>query len=109
MSLLDLNSGKGSSPRMKRGVKLWVGVGLVAAIAGIGSTLATNINLNGGNDTEFGQGVAETIYCGADQEDEADVIVTPISTYVNSSLITGKAAVPSVWVNPTWTGTPTFK
>ena len=106
MSLLDLNSGKGSSPRMKRGVKLWIGAGLVAAVVGIGSTLASNITLNSGNTTEFGQGVAQTIFCGGDS---ADVMVTPISSYVNSETQRGHAAVASVWVNPSWTGTPTFQ
>ena len=106
MSLLDLNSGKGSSPRMKRGVKLWIGAGLVAAVVGIGSTLASNITLNGGNTTEFGQGVAQTVYCGTGK---ASVTVTPISSYVNSETIRGRAAVASVWVNPSWTGTPTFQ
>ncbi|MSX52231.1 MAG: hypothetical protein F2760_07500, partial [Actinobacteria bacterium] len=106
MSLLDLNSGKGSSPRMKRGVKIWIGAGLIAAIAGIGSTLATNINLNNGDNTEFGQGVAQTVYCG---DGEANVMVTPTSTYVNSEVEDAHAAVASVWINPSWTGTPTFQ
>ncbi len=106
MSLLDLNSGKGSSPRMKRGVKLWIGAGLVAAVVGIGSTLASNITLNSGNTTEFGQGVAQTIFCGGSS---ADVMVTPISSYVNSETQRGHAAVASVWVNPSWSGTPTFQ
>jgi len=106
MSLLDLNSGKGSSPRMKRGVKLWIGAGLVAAVVGIGSTLASNITLNGGNTTEFGQGVAQTVYCGANS---ASVTVTPISSYVNSETIRGHEAVASVWINPSWSGTPTFQ
>ena len=106
MSLLDLNSGKGSSSRMKRGVKLWIGAGLVAAVVGIGSTLASNITLNSGNTTEFGQGVAQTIYCGGSS---ADVMVTPISSYVNSETQRGRAAVASVWVNPSWSGTPTFQ
>jgi hypothetical protein len=106
MSLLNLNNGNGSSPRLKRGVKLWIGAGLIAAIAGIGSTLATNISLNNGDNTEFGQGVAQTVFCGAS---EANVIVTPTSTYVNSEIELGRAAVASVWVSPTWSGTPTFQ
>jgi hypothetical protein len=106
MSLLDLNSGKGSSPRMKRGVKIWIGAGLIAAIAGIGSTLATNITLNGGNQTEFGQGVAQTVSCAGTSQ---TVTVTPISAYVNSDLRRGSAAVASVWVNPSWSNTPTFQ
>ena len=106
MSLLDLNNGRGSSSRMKRGVKLWIGAGLVAAVVGIGSTLASSITLNGGNETEFGQGVAQTVYCG---DNKADVMVTPISAYVNSETRYGHDAVPSVWVNPTWSGNPSFQ
>ena len=106
MSLLNLNNGSGSSPRLKRGVKLWIGAGLIAAIAGIGSTLATNITLNNGDETEFGQGVAQTVFCGGS---EAEVFVTPTSAYVNSEIEEGRAAVASVWISPTWSGNPTFQ
>lgn len=82
MSLLDLNSGKGSSLRMKRGVKLWVGAGLVAAIVGIGSTLASSITINGGSDTEFGQGVQRTVYCGSEAQ---TLKVIPVSAYKNKA------------------------
>ena len=106
MSLLNLNNGNGSSPRLKRGVKLWIGAGLIAAIAGIGSTLATNITLNNGDETEFGQGVAQTVFCGGSA---AKVFVTPTSAYVNSRINAGRAAVASVWVSPTWSGNPSFQ
>jgi hypothetical protein len=82
MSLLDLNSGKGSSPRMKRGVKLWVGAGLVAAVVGIGSTLASSITINSGDTTEFGQGVQRTVYCGSEAQ---TLKVIPVSSYKNKS------------------------
>ena len=106
MSLLNLNNGNGSSPRLKRGVKLWIGAGLIAAIAGIGSTLATNISLNNGDNTEFGQGVAQTVFCGGS---EAEVFVTPTSAYINSEIELGRAAVASAWVSPTWSGNPSFQ
>jgi len=82
MSLLDLNNGRGSSLRMKRGVKLWVGAGLVAAVVGIGSTLASSISINGGSDTEFGQGVQRTVYCGSEAQ---TLKVIPVSAYKNRS------------------------
>jgi hypothetical protein len=82
MSLLDLNNGKTSSPRMKRAVKLWVGAGMMAAIVGIGSTLASSITINSGSDTEFGQGVQRTVYCGSEAQ---TLKVTPISAYKNKS------------------------
>ncbi len=49
-------------------------VGLV----GIGSTLAANISLNGGNNVEFGQGVAKTTAC-----DEDGFIINPVTSYDN--------------------------
>jgi hypothetical protein len=59
-----------------------MGFGLVIAVLGIGSTFAASININGGQDTEFGQGSTRTVYCGGDQE----VTIAPISTYVNTVL-----------------------
>ena len=82
MSLLDLNSGRGSSPRLKRGVKLWVGAGFVAAVVGIGSTLASSITINASSPSEFGQGVERIVYCGGDS---AVLKVAPISSYRNLS------------------------
>ena len=58
MSILNLefNAGSGGrAPRNKRAVKVWVGIGLVAAVLGVGSTLASTITLNNGGATEFGQ------------------------------------------------------
>jgi hypothetical protein len=59
-----------------------MGFGLVIAVLGIGSTFAASININGGQDAEFGQGRTRTVFCGVDQE----VTIAPISTYVNTVL-----------------------
>jgi hypothetical protein len=59
-----------------------MGFGLAIAVLGIGSTFAANININGGQDTEFGQGRTRTVFCGGEQE----VTIAPISTYVNTVL-----------------------
>lgn len=81
MSLLNLNSPAGQSPRGKKSLKMWMGAGLVVAVLGFGSTFAADITLNQpGGTTEFGQGVTETVYCGGDQT----VTVTPISAYQNT-------------------------
>jgi hypothetical protein len=56
-----------------------MGVGLLAAVLGFGSTLAANIQINNDETSEFGQGVTKTVYCGGDQE----VTIAPISAYVN--------------------------
>jgi hypothetical protein len=60
-----------------------MGFGLAIAVLGIGSTFAANININGGQDTEFGQGRTRTVFCGGDQK----VTIAPISTYVNRGAI----------------------
>jgi hypothetical protein len=83
MSILNLeySGGGGRAPRNKRAVKVWVGIGLVAAVLGVGSTLASTITLNNGNSTEFGQGISTTIYCGGQKQ---TVQVTPISQFDNT-------------------------
>jgi hypothetical protein len=61
-----------------------MGFGLIIAVLGLGSTFAASININGGQDTEFGQGSTRTVYCGGDEQ----VTIAPISTYVNTVLAT---------------------
>jgi hypothetical protein len=81
MSILNLNSPQGRAPRGGKTTKIWLGVGLLVAVLGIGSTLAANITLNGGQATEFGQGVQSTAYCGGSA---VTLTVTPFSNYKNS-------------------------
>ena len=85
MSILNLEfsaGGGGRSPRNKRTVKVWVGIGLVAAVLGVGSTLASTITLNNGGTTEFGQGYSTTVSCAGGAH---TVSVTPISTFDNAT------------------------
>lgn len=63
--------------RKKTRVKVAVGIGSLAAITGLGSTLAASISLNGGDPVEFGQGVAITAACNG----EEDITFTPNSEY----------------------------
>jgi len=81
MSILNLNTPQGHGPTGKKKTKVWMGVGLLVAVLGLGSTFASNITLNSSAGTEFGQGVTQTVFCGGDN---ADVIVTPISSYSNT-------------------------
>jgi hypothetical protein len=84
-----------------------MGVGLVIAVLGLGSTFAANIQIN--NDTtEFGQGVTRTVYCG---EGEDEITITPVSRFVNGRSNRSEAieAIPARWIAPTWSGTPTFQ
>ena len=85
MSLLNLNSPAGQTPRGKKGLKMWMGAGLVVAVLGIGSTFAAQININGNQDSEFGQGVTKTVYCGADNDEEESITVSPLSKFVNGT------------------------
>jgi hypothetical protein len=56
-----------------------MGIGLLIAVLGVGSTLASTITINGGTNTEFGQGVQRTVYCGGNKQ----ISVAPISSYIN--------------------------
>jgi len=91
MSILNLNTPQGGNPGSNKKVKMWMGAGLLVAVLGIGSTFAANITLNTpeGN-TEFGQGVTQTVYCGADDQlEEEFVTITPIAAYKNTAITTG--------------------
>jgi len=81
MSILNLNAPQGRAPRSGKTTKIWLGVGLLVAVLGIGSTLAANISLNGNQPTEFGQGVETTAYCGGNS---VTLTATPYATYNNS-------------------------
>ena len=87
MSILNLNAPQGRAPRNQKTTKIWLGVGLLVAVLGIGSTFAANISINAGTNTEFGQGVERTVYCGGSQI----ITVAPITTYRNSSSVTDPA------------------
>jgi hypothetical protein len=76
LNLGGLNESSAQSPKKK--FKVLLGVGLLAAVMGMGSTLAASISLTTGSPVEFGQGVATTTAC------DSSLTVTPYSTYVNS-------------------------
>jgi hypothetical protein len=70
--------GNSSAPKSRKKLHVVLGVGALAAVLGIGSTLAANIALNGGGNVEFGQGVATTAAC------DNDITLTPVSTFSNT-------------------------
>lgn len=82
MSILNLNAPQARGPRGKKTTKIWMGVGLLVAVLGVGSTFASTITINPAGNTEFGQGVEKTIYCGGSS---GSLTVTPTSSYKNSS------------------------
>ena len=109
MSLLNLNSPAGQTPRGKKGLKMWMGAGLVVAVVGIGSTFAADIQINNDETSEFGQGFTQTVYCGDNPGSEPNIItVTPISAYVNS--VDTPTWRPPVFENKQWreVGTASF-
>ena len=80
MEILNLGGSHDTSgPAPKKKFKVLLGVGLLAAVMGMGSTLAASITLSSGSPVEFGQGVAATTAC------DQSLTVTPYSTYVNST------------------------
>ena len=97
MSILNLNTPQGRSPIGKKSAKIWMGVGLLAAVLGFGSTFAANISLNNGTSpTEFGQGVQQTVYCGGTAN---SLTIKPVSRFVNVSGASGSFAVGGITVS----------
>jgi hypothetical protein len=68
-----------STPKSRKPLRVLLGIGALAAVTGIGSTLAANITLNGSNleTVEFGQGVVTTAAC------DSSITVTPVTAFVN--------------------------
>ena len=101
MSLLNLNGPAGRSPRGKSSTRAWMGIGLVIAVIGFGSTFAADIQINNDETSEFGQGDTQTVYCGDNPGGEPNIItVTPISAFVNS--VDTPTWRPPVFVNKQW-------
>jgi hypothetical protein len=67
------------APKARKKLRVILGIGALAAVTGLGSTLAANISLNGGGNVEFGQGVATTAAC------DDDITLTPVSEFSNTS------------------------
>jgi hypothetical protein len=66
-----------SAPKSRKSLRVLLGIGALAAVTGIGSTLAANISLNNDTSVEFGQGVVTTAAC------DGTITVTPISEFTN--------------------------
>jgi len=80
MDILNLGGINEPSERpSKKKLKVIIGIGLLAGVMGMGSTLAASITLNGGTQVEFGQGVQLVAAC-----DNA-ITLTPTSEFVNDT------------------------
>ena len=83
MEILNLGGTEESpspSPKSRKPLRMLLGIGALAAVTGIGSTLAANISLNSATSgaVEFGQGVVTTAAC------DSTITVTPVSAFDNS-------------------------
>ncbi len=87
MEILNLGGSQEPSARpSKKKFKVVLGIGLLAGVMGIGSTLAATVQINTGATVEFGQGVAATTAC------DSSLTVTPGTTYVNDTQTSGSTA-----------------
>ncbi|CAB4665301.1 MAG: hypothetical protein F2704_04640 [Actinobacteria bacterium] len=77
-TILDLTSRKKFHPINQKSIKVLLGCSFLAALIGLGATLAANININSGP-VEFGQGVAQTVSCSEGET----LTITPHSSFTN--------------------------
>lgn len=77
MSLLDFSDLEPNRGGHKKSFKTIIGIGAIAGVVVLGSTLAASINLNGGGPVEFGQGVTQATAC------DSEILITPYSNFVN--------------------------
>jgi hypothetical protein len=66
------------SPKGRSSYKIFSLLGIGAFLL-IGSTFAANINLNSGQNVEFGQGISVATSC------DSEITLTPFSTFINTS------------------------
>ena len=76
MSILDFDGTSGR--KSGKPFRVILGIGALAAVVAVASTLAANININSGP-VEFGQGVAQTTAC------DDSIMITPRSTFINTA------------------------
>jgi hypothetical protein len=94
MEILNLGGSHEPSARpTKKKLKVVLGIGLLAGVLGLGSTLAATINLGTGATVEFGQGISATTAC------DGDVTVVPGSTFVNATGTAGDFQLTSITIS----------
>jgi hypothetical protein len=81
LNLGGASDNNSSAPKTGKKLRVLLGIGALAAVTGIGSTLAANITLNTGADVEFGQGVVQTTSCDPD----SGITVAPVSDFDNTA------------------------
>ena len=94
MEILNLGGSHEPSARpTKKKFKVVLGIGLLAGVLGLGSTLAATINLGTGATVEFGQGISATTAC------DGDVTVVPGSTFKNATGTAGDFQLTSITIS----------
>ena len=78
MSMLIFEASSPQQLGKKRSLKVFFGIGTIAVVTALGSTFASNINLNGNQNVEFGQGVVQSTAC------DDSVTITPTSGFSNA-------------------------
>lgn len=80
MTLLQFSGPEPSGNGQKKTLMVLIGIGAVAGVITLSSTLAASINLNSGTPVEFSQGVTATTSCtGSDS-----LTITPYSSFNNA-------------------------
>ena len=80
MSMFDLSPKERRKGSAGKQVKIAIGIFAMVGSITLGTTLASNIRLNGGGNVEFGQGVAQTVVCGGS---DVSITITPESAFAN--------------------------
>ena len=82
MEVLNLDdlSNPDSPRRAKKSFKWLLGIFATTTIVVLGTTFASNINLNNNGPIEFGQGIATTVSCQSNP-----LLITPTETFDNAS------------------------
>jgi hypothetical protein len=81
LNLGGASDNNSSAPKTGKRLRVLLGIGALAAVTGIGSTLAANITLNNEEDVEFGQGVVQTTSC----DPTSGITVAPVSDFDNTA------------------------
>lgn len=79
MGILEFSQGDGPKSAVRSKLKHLLSIGALVSIVALGSTLAASINLNDSTPVEFGQGIAQVTSC------DSEILITPISSFVNDS------------------------
>ena len=80
--VIDLSdvSNPDSPRRAKKSFKWLLGIFATATVVVLGTTFASNINLNNNGPIEFGQGIATTVSCQSNP-----LLITPTETFDNAT------------------------